>query len=72
MGKDVRMVRIWGSMTEERAKQMKAWAKELGLTQTSFVSMASWLGARELIKRMERPASQTHLSIDAPKLDYGE
>lgn len=73
MGKDTRMVRIWGSMTKERSDQMKTWAKELGLPQTSFVAMASWLGAQELIRRMERPSMQPYVSTDTvPKLDYGE
>lgn len=44
--------RLWMHLSKERADQMREWATELNLTLSQFLAMASWLGAKHMMGKL--------------------
>jgi hypothetical protein len=42
--------RVWGRLPDDRVNQIQGWADELGMSYSSFVSLAVWIGAQKLME----------------------
>jgi hypothetical protein len=42
--------RVWGRLPENKGQQMKDWAESMGMSLSSFASLAMWIGAKAIMR----------------------